>query len=426
MKSNDAFVKTKFVDPIWITTILWLFILIGAATAELNPLSSVFLIFLFVGIGSHLCGMTMRRVIGIKRSHNIDVAVGSTCPHQFANTLRACKRSIRVTWYLFPLLVAGMVYFFWAYSKVVPSFDTVGFLAARSAYLDEVRGLTDKLFLYTTHLTLFGIVVLFFSSRAYREATVLGVRVSRTQVNLVATVTFVVSLLTTGRTAPLLVILCFSFYCLRFGLFGKRTIVAAFALMSVSMFFVVAFALGKEGLGDTSLIDAGESLINLVRIYFFSAPIAMQEVFINNQVVSNACSNLFSYPIDLLKKLDMFAQCDVRELDFVFVPLATNVFTFFRAYWEDFGWAYPAAMFVTGYLIETVHIRAFQKPAYCAFIFPFVLNSVLLQIFEEQLFANGSVFAYLSVIYVVLYFAYRVPSARMRSGFGHLSRPAAA
>lgn len=412
MKSDDASVRTRFVDPIWVTATLWFFVLLGAATADLTPLSPVFLIFLLVGIGAHLGGMVVRRSIQTRCSRMLVAVVGGKQPHARTLTLRTLMRANRITWLLLAFEAAGMVYFFWAYSKVVPSLDTTGFLVARSLYLDEVLGLSDKLFLYTTHLTLFGMGILFFSARAYREATVLGARVSKTTVNLVAITTFVVSLMTTGRTAPLLVILSYSFYCLRFGLFTKKTFVVVFGVLSLGMFFVVAFALGKEGLGDSTQLGTGEAMINLGRLYFFSAPIAMQEVVMSNQVVSNACSNIFSYPVDLLRRLGMFAQCDARELQFVFIPVATNVFTFFRAYWEDFRWAYPAAMFVTGYLIETVHIGAFQKPEYCAYLYPFVLNALLLQIFEEQLFSNGSVFAYLTVIYIVFSFVYRLPLSR--------------
>lgn len=422
MQYNDTFARTKFVDPIWVTTSLWFFVILGTTTTELTPLTPAFLIFLIIGVGSHLCGMVIRRVIGRKRGYEFYADSSGLRPHLLTIRLRIRKRLIRVTWCLLAFLIVGMVYFLWAYSKVIPSFDTVGFLAARLVYLEEVRGIRDKLFIYTTHLTLLGIVVIYYASRAYRELAPLNTKASKIQVNLAAIITLAISILTTGRTAPLLVILSYSFYCLRFSLYKKKTIVTAFCILSVCMFFVIAFALGKEGLGESNSTSTGESLINIVRIYFFSAPAAMQEVFINNQVVSNVCSNIFSYPIDLMRKLGMFAQCDVRDLEFVFVPVATNVFTFLRAYWEDFGWAYPVAMFTTGYLIETVHIRAFQRPAYSAFIFPFILNSIILQIFEEQLFANASVLAYLTAIYVALSFPYRLPTYRIRSGVNQLSR----
>ena len=289
----------------------------------------------------------------------------------------------------------------------MPSLDAAGFLVARNLYLEEVRGIKEKFFLYTTHFTLLGIGMLFFAARTYREAADLGEHTSKVQLNVIATSTFVLALMTTGRTAPLLVILCYSFYCLRFRIFPKKKIIIAFAVASLAMFFVVALALGKEGLGDSDQSTIGEALINLGRIYFFSAPVAMQEVLLHERVVSNACSNIFSYPVDLMKKAGFFLHCDVRELEFVFIPVATNVYTFLRAYWEDFGWAFPLMLFLSGYLIEFVHQRAFTAASYFAFIFPFVLNAVLLQIFEEQLFANGSVFAYLTASYIVCSHLYR-------------------
>jgi oligosaccharide repeat unit polymerase len=427
MKPDSAFARSGFVDPIRITAILWLFVLTGAGSADLNPLSPVYLAFLVIGIGAHLCGMAARRLQQNRTGRVQAPRKGFASTVARATARLSFRRANRITLCLLALQIAGILFFLSAYSEVAPSIDAAGFLAARNAYLDEVRGVRDKLFLYTTHLTLFGIGALFFAARAYRDVTAHGLRASKVFMNLVAVSTFLVALLTTGRTAPLLVILSYSFYCLRFRIFGVRTVISLFAVISLLMFILVALALGKEGLGDSDQVGAVEAMMNLARLYFFSAPIAMQEVVMKNEVVSNACSNILSYPIDLLKKVGLFSHCDVRELDFVFVPVATNVFTFFRAYWEDFGLAYPAAMFASGYLIESVHVRAFQKSAYCAFIFPFVLNGVLLQIFEEQLFANGSVFAYLTASYLVCALIYRGPGARTRERLAsHVPGPAAA
>lgn len=412
MKPERAFARSGFVDPIRVTVVLWLFVLAGAASADLNPLSPVFLVFVTIGVGAHLSGMVACRFQQGRPRRSQAPFYGPSFFGAIAATYLNLRRVNRITLCLLTLQVAGILYFVAAYSDVVLSLDPAGFLAARNVYLEEVRGLKDKLFIYTTHLTLFGIGVLFFAARAYGDAASLGLRASKVPFNLAAVTTLMAALLTTGRTAPLLVILCYSFYCLRFRIFSKSTIVVSFGALSLAMFVVVAFALGKEGLGDAEQIGVVEALRSLGRIYFFSAPIAMQEVLIKNEVVSNVCSNIFSYPIDLIKKAGLFSHCEARELDFVFVPVATNVFTFLRAYWEDFGLAYPIAMFASGYLIQSVHIRAFQKPSYFAFIFPFVLNGVILQIFEEQIFANGSVFAYLTASYMVCSVVYRPSGAR--------------
>jgi len=308
------------------------------------------------------------------------------------------------------VLIAGITYFAYAYSEVVPALDATGFLAARNTYLEEVRGLRDKQFLYTTHLTLLGLGATYFAALYFRRASDAGLRPSRAPANSLAVITFIAALMTTGRTAPLLVILSHSFFCLRFGLYAKKQVIAMFGLLSLSMFVVVAVALGKEGLGDGSSTDTSEALMNLGRVYFFSAPAAMQEVLLRGAVVSNACSNIFSYPIDLLKKVGLFSDCDGRELGFVFVPVATNVYTFLRAYWEDFGLMYPAALFIIGYVIELIYESAFRSDGFAAFIYPFVLNSVLLQVFEEQLFANGSVFSYLMLSFLLCRVAFGTPS----------------
>ena len=243
MRSAAASHRTGFVDPLRITLALWLFVIAGAALADLNPLSPMFLLFVAVGIGAHVAGMGLRRTAG-DGPH----ATGADAPELSRSRARShWRRANRTTAGMCLLLLLGLLYFIAAYADVVPSLDTAGFLAARNAYLEEVLGLRDKQFLYTTHLTLLGLSTMYFSARAYGEARVAGLAPSRLVLNLATILTFAIALLTTGRTAPLLVILSYSFYGLRFGVYSKSTIIAAFAVLSLTMFFLVAFALGKEG-----------------------------------------------------------------------------------------------------------------------------------------------------------------------------------
>jgi hypothetical protein len=84
-----------------------------------------------------------------------------------------------------------------------------------------------------------------------------------------------------------------------------------------------------------------------------------------------------------------------------------------RAYWTDFGLAYIPALFVSGMLIDAVFTGANARAAFMSFLYPFVLNSLLLQVFEEQLFANGSVLLYAIAFYFTLSVVF-FPSARRR------------
>jgi oligosaccharide repeat unit polymerase len=409
MRSATASPQTGFVDPIRITLVLWLFVIVGAVATNLNPLQPTFLAFVALGVGAHVMGMALCRFVEHRRhgKRHRSAAFGVA-----AIVRRDLSSAQHATAWLALLLAIGLLYFIHAYADIVPSLDAAGFVAARGVYLEEARGLRDKQLLYTTHLTLLGLAVLFFTARAYGHAAEHGIRPSRLPMNLLAIVTFLTALLTTGRTAPLLVILSYAFYCLRFRILGKWTIIAGFTILSLTMFVGVAFALGKQGLGGDDSIDTSAAMMDLARVYFFSAPVALQDVVLRGEVVSNACSNLFSYPIDLLRKFGFFPHCEVRELEFVFVPVATNVFTFIRAYWEDFGPVFPLALLASGFLIEAVHRRAFATRGYATFIFPFVLNAVLLQVFEEQLFANGSIFAYLTLAYVACAPIYRAQKLR--------------
>ncbi|MDP2007013.1 MAG: O-antigen polymerase [Rubrivivax sp.] len=414
MKLDGTFARAGFVDPFWVTVGVWSFVLLGAAAADLNPLSVEFVAFVFVGVGAHLAGMGLCLRQARRRNPTISAKPPLPSEESRRQGQRSLRKATRTTYVLLAILLAALIFFIRAYMEVVPSLDAIGFIAARNAYLEEARGLRDKFFLYTTHATLLGLAAMFFAAKAYRQAGSLGICASRVPATVLAITVFSLALLTTGRTAPLLVIISYSFYSLRFGLFKPQTVVVAFGCLSLTMFVVVAFAFGKEGLGTSDQISIGESLANLGRIYFFSAPLAMQEVVLRNEVVSNVCSNIFSYPLDLLKKVGFFQQCEARELDFVFVPVATNVFTFLRAYWEDFSWGYPIALFLSGYLIEYIYLRAIRRIGFSTFLFPFILNGVLLQIFEEQIFANGSVFAYLLVSFLICDWLYRIPRPRKR------------
>jgi len=299
------------------------------------------------------------------------------------------------------VVIASEIAFVRGYTQVVSSLDSRGFLAAREVYLEEAEGLSDKFFLYSTHITLLGIALTFQAARYYARAREAGLRPTRMSVNMVALITLFAALLTTGRTAPLLAILSYSLYCLRFHVYSRLSVLTGFGVAAALMFIAVAFAMGKEGLGDDFQISTSDALMNMGRVYLFAGPAAAQEVIMHKQVVSNACSNLALYPIELMQKFGLFSGCPALKLDFVFVPVATNTYTILRAYWEDFGFAFPLALFVTGYIIDLIYRSAIESDGFGAFIYPFFLNAVLLQTFEEQIFVNGSVFFYLSLAYVV-------------------------
>lgn len=400
MKFYDAQFKSPFFDPIVITVLLWIFVFVGSMFSALDDWQTEAFIFIATGIFFHLFGLGICRLVHSSFSRE---AFHGVVPVPVA--LSVLKRGLifrmLLSNFFFVLMVAAFVFFIVAYLNVVPSMDTKGLLIARNMYLDEAKGLSDKLFIYTTHFTLLGIVAMYFTGCTYLIKHESRIKGSAFLFNIISLVTFFVALLTTGRTAPLLVLFFYAFYSYRFRVHSEQVVLGSAGLFVFLMFFGVAFALGKEGLGDSKSIDIGEAFFNLGRVYFFSAPLAMQDVYLNALTVSDACSNIFAYPIDLLRKFGLFESCGPKTLDFVFVPVATNVFTFVRAYWEDFGWAFPFAMFVSGVIVEFVYARSFLQPNFYVFIYPFFLNSVVLQIFEEQLFANGSVFLYLVFFYIV-------------------------
>ena len=403
MKFYDAQFRTGFLDPILISISLWTFVLLGSMFSGLVGWQIQGFIFVLTGVLFHIAGLGVCRLVHRFFSRQRLTATPYYSAFSLPKKLWFFRSTVIPTLLLF-IIASGLVFFSRAYLDIVPSLDTKGFLVARKAYLEEAMGLSDKLLIYTTHLSLFGMAAMYFTGSEFASGQGSGLGVSSWLFKVISAATFLVSLLTTGRTAPLLVLFSYAFYSYRFRVHTERTMVLSLGIFAFVMFFGVAFALGKEGLGDEKSIDVGDALLNLGRVYFFSAPLAMQDVFLNSLTVSNACSNIFSYPIDLLKKLGLFEACGPKTLDFVFVPVATNVFTFVRAYWEDFGWAFPFAMFFSGVIIEAVYARTFLRPGFFLFIYPFFLNSVILQVFEEQLFANGSVFSYLVIFYIGLRF----------------------
>jgi len=400
--------RTRFVDPIVVTLAMWTFVFAGTSMAGLDPLEPIFQLFLVFGIATHVAGMGVRRWLMPVRARRVGECLRTPRAH-WHRWGKAHRLGHRASIALLIILAIGVLFFLYEYAQALPSFDTVGLLAMRNLYLEETRGERPKLFIYTTHLTLFGITVMYYAARNTVWAKYSGQLTNRRIFNLISLVALLASLLTTGRTAPLLVIVCYAYYSLRFGLYSPRRVIGSFVVLSLTMFFLVALALGKEGLGDN---DALSAIANIGKIYFFSAPAALQQVVMHGAHVDSACSNIFSYPIDVAKKFGLFANCDARELDFVFVPVATNVFTFLRAYWEDFGWTFGVGLFVAGFLIESVYRAAVQSDGFGTFFYGFILNSLLLQIFEEQLFTNGSVAVYLLFFFLLLAPVFREPIDR--------------
>jgi oligosaccharide repeat unit polymerase len=305
-----------------------------------------------------------------------------------------------VVWVLCAVLVAAIIGYVRAYLVRCVGFGPAAFSCARSVYLSEVMGEGPRFFIFTTHLTVFSIALLYYVGRAWRQ-TAHG----KAQFVVVGLSGAALALLTTGRTAILLLFVAMAIYAAAFRLWKLRTIVLLCGGLFAVAFILVAVLLHKGGLGDpTKSFGLGEAVVNNVRTYFLSGPAGFQEVFENPGEFSERGveSYSFFYVFQVAKKLGLVRTAIRPELPFVFVPSPTNVFTFLRPLWLDFSYGAFGVIFVLGGLIGWLWRLARGGVPVAVLVYPFFLNGVLLQPFEEQIFANLSILVYLLVFYVLL------------------------
>ncbi len=223
-----------------------------------------------------------------------------------------------------------------------------------------------------------------------------------------ASISFLASLFTTGR-GPIIFLFAslLAAYLLRERKLGFRP---AFAFSRIPLLAIFAlYTLLIFTNKDTSGLERSVSgVIVYVVTGYIVAPIAgMDYVLMHAQDYAGVPHHTFKFFLGIASRLHLTAYQPPPLLDeFVSVPFWTNVYTGFKFYYTDFGFAgCMAAVFVIAFLHSLLYRKAIGNSELGAFLYAATVFPLVMFIFDDLYSAFGET---LDIVAVgVLYFATR-------------------
>ena len=182
--------------------------------------------------------------------------------------------------------------------------------------------------------------------------------------------------------------LFFVFISIIFVLFERKVIkvrsIVVSGLLVIGLFYL--FNLGRAG--EDSDYQKNETLLDFFAMYALSPPVAFCQLL--PEVTPQFGTNTFGIVYLFLERFgvqDIVVKSKLQE--FVFVPVATNVYTLFQPFYIDFGYkgiAFFAMLYgvVTGWLYRLY--RNGNSTGCC--LYTFLVQVLVLQFYQENIFLS--------------------------------------
>lgn len=179
------------------------------------------------------------------------------------------------------------------------------------------------------------------------------------------------------------------FFCVLFVLYERKHIkirsIAVISLFIILFFFAFNLMRAEED----SEYQREETIWGFIAMYILSPPVAFGEL--SQDIVHQFAARTVPTAYYLLNKYysDVFIVYD-RLQPFVFVPVATNVYTIFQPFFQDFGYTGVAsAGAVYGIIGGVLYRKSCNGNVYAKCLYTYFAFILLLQFFQENLFTTG-------------------------------------
>lgn len=188
----------------------------------------------------------------------------------------------------------------------------------------------------------------------------------------------VYAVLSTGRTFILIVaMVIFGLYLITGRMSAKRGI-TLLAIVGIAMFAGMGIVLGKGGGSGVEIV------LGQFRIYLLGGLAAFGQ-HIGDPVDLAWGANTFRTPLLVLAKLGLDVPVPELMKEYRFIPDPTNVYTFYRPYFDDFGYAGAfVAPFFFGALHGKVYVLARNGSKAWMIMFSLLLFPLFMQFFQDQ------------------------------------------
>lgn len=166
----------------------------------------------------------------------------------------------------------------------------------------------------------------------------------------------------------------------------------------VLLFFCFSFLINFVRMSDGDSLD----LIKMLGIYIYSPIIALGELPVGNGMWGEYTFRLY-YAIIYKLGLSDYPPV-VTVLDYVYVPIPTNVYTIMQPFYQDFGYygVFYAAIFY-GFLYSTLYFQAIKKGGIYIILYSIFSVILVFSFMGETLFTNLALNIYLIFFSIVLW-----------------------
>lgn len=233
--------------------------------------------------------------------------------------------------------------------------------------------------------------------------------VERAPATLVTVIAFAIAVVTTQRTAILMLLVALTFARSKEGIPSLRAIGVA-GVLFLTFFLVAGFSVGKIGRQGSSI---GEilSLGWIAALQYLLTPLSafsISEVWINPPADGAITLRFF---LKALQYFDLYTghTSDLVQ-EYVFVPIPTNVYTFAHMAILDFGSAYFCYFLVIGVIIGLIFSFPRRGP-FGRSLQGFSYYAIIMTVFQDQFFSIASQWLQ---IFLALFICYAVTRNRSR------------
>ena len=201
---------------------------------------------------------------------------------------------------------------------------------------------------------------------------------------LMVALAVVYCVVTTGRTHFTMLLALLGGGLVISGRIRTRTFVGVFIGAFAMVFLTMGLLLGKIGEGDTGLFG---DLRRSLSIYLIGGVAALND-FLKSGEPWAWGQNAGRTVVAILNRLGLAPEPRALVKEFRVVGFETNVYTVYRPYFEDFGWAGVAGIqLLAGYVSGATYARALTGSRAAAFGYGLLLYAAVMQVFQDQYFS---------------------------------------
>ncbi|MEI6708280.1 MAG: O-antigen polymerase [Methylococcales bacterium] len=227
---------------------------------------------------------------------------------------------------------------------------------------------------------------------------------SKYKTALILLVAFSYGLMSTARTATILLLLSLAcIYMLRRKLTLKTLLIIT--IIFIILFAVPAIILEKGGSKESSLSENLISLIENLQIYAFAGLIAFDQTVLHPGSISSG-NGTFGFFLSLFKAFGFDIEIKSSVLEYSSTPWLTNVYTIYFPYYTDFGlYGLIAIMVLLGAIITIFYRLSILGDSAFIILYSIGFSSLIFSLFAESLFISLSYWIQTAIL---VYFFYKV------------------